>query len=464
MVRFLMLPPIIRPIPGLSPADEAAFDAYAAELIAQLSLIACLVLLTCTVAWWPLDGWLMPPRHQAAFEHLRLGVIGVELAGIAMFFRWSAARRRALVLAPLIHVAFALVLGLSLGPLGAEGLPWLADALLVIVPSVVLPLRLGRRIFATAAVAAALLGGFFLPDPSTLAGAAAWGQVSFALFAAVFSITTGEVLLRILRRVFFQRQELDRANAALASLTDSLAARVAEKTRELTALARHLDRALEAERRRIARDLHDDLGQLLTAIRYTLARLDARLPDRPEDVALLLDDLTGLVDGTRASVRGFLTDLRPRVLDDYGLAAAAEWLCERVQAAGDLRCTLAVDPAFPGAADVLEADTPLELQGLEPDADTSLALFRVLQEASTNALKHAGATTLAFALRVEGGDLVVEARDDGQGFDADAETAGFGLLGLRERLHAGGGDLQVESRPGGGTTLTARLPARPEAP
>ncbi|MEZ4469834.1 MAG: sensor histidine kinase [bacterium] len=378
-------------------------------------------------------------------------------------FRWSAARRRALVLAPLIHVSFALVLGLSLGSLGAEGLPWLADALLVIGPSVVLPLRLGRRILATAAVATALLGGFFLPDPSTLAGPAAWGQVSFAVFAAVFSITTGEVLLRILRRVFFQRQELDRANAALASLTDSLAARVAEKTRELTALARHLDRALEAERRRIARDLHDDLGQLLTAIRYTLARLDARLPDRPEDVALLLDDLTGLVDGTRASVRGFLTDLRPRVLDDYGLAAAAEWLCDRVQAAGDLRCTLAVEPAFPGAADVLDTEIPMESEGLEPDADTSLALFRVLQEASTNALKHAGATTLALALRVEGPDLVVEVRDDGVGFDADAETAGFGLLGLRERLHAGGGELHVVSRPGAGTTLTARLPARPEA-
>lgn len=443
-----MLPPLLRPM-STTPTDEAAFEAYATELAAQLAPVALAIMAACTLAWWPLDAWVLPAgAERAAFAQLRTTMVGVEVVGLASFLL-GPVRRHGRIAGVVIYAALLAAVGSALGPLGAGGLTWLADAFLGIVPAALIPVALAGRIAMTTALGASLVGAFLVTAPAqTPAG----GQVSFAIFAILFTILVGEILLRVLRRAFFQQRALDQANGELASLSTSLAQRVAEQTRALRALAGHLDRALESERRRIARDLHDDLGQLLTAIRYTHARLDARLPDRSEEVDELLADLGGLIDGTSNSVRGFLTELRPRVLDDYGLPAAAEWLAERLRAAG-VSCTLTVDRAFPGAR-YLEAPDP---QGLSLDPEKALALFRALQEATTNALKHGQARHLELALGVEGGYFAVTIQDDGVGFDPTAETAGFGLLGLRERIGAAGGELTIDSAHGAGTRIRARL-------
>lgn len=449
--RYLpaVAPDLLRREAARSPAEEAAFDTYAAEVLAQLAVFGSAVLLFGTLAWWPLDAVVWPDgRFVDAFAWLRIRAAAVELLSLVLFATSSYVRRHALLVAPLMYVLFVTSVGYSLGQLGGADLSWLADASLAVLPLVLLPLRLPARVIVTVTVAAALLGSFFLPFPANRAVPTASAQVAFLAFATLSSVLAGEVATRITRRVFFQKHALDEANAALARLTGELSTRVAEQTRDLRALAIHLERAQESERHRIARDLHDDLGQRLTAMRYTLARVERRVGDRDDDLPELVSDLAALVDGASGATRDFVSELRPRVLDDYGLLAAVEWLCERVRGREGVVCRLTVSQGFPDGVSA-------------PDPESALCLFRVAQEATTNALKHAQARTLTVSLSAEGDVYTVAVQDDGVGFDPDAHADGFGLLGLRERLRAVDGTFTLDARPGRGTALRASLRAKP---
>ncbi|MEZ4405450.1 MAG: sensor histidine kinase [Polyangiales bacterium] len=447
-----MTPELLRREAARSREDEAAFDAFAAEVGAQFAVFASAVLLFGTLAWWPLDAVVWPEdRYATAFFWLRVRASTVELLSLALFAASARARQRSLVVAPAMYVLFVVAIGYSLGELGGPDLTWLADAALAVLPPVLLPLRLRARLVVTGAVAAALLGSFFLPFAANRAVPTASAQVAFLAFASLSSVLAGELATRLTRQNFFQKRELDKANAALARLTDDLSLRVAEQTQELRDLALHLERAQESERRRIARELHDDFGQRLTAMRLTLARVERRVGERDDDLPELLNDLSALVDGASGATRDFVSELRPRVLDDYGLVAAVEWLCERVRAREGMRCDLTVSPGFPDGVAL-------------PDPESALCLFRVTQEATTNALKHARASALDVSLSVEGDVYSVTVRDDGVGFDPDAHAQGFGLLGLRERLRAVDGTLSLDARPGRGTRVTAALRAAPTAP
>jgi signal transduction histidine kinase len=442
--RFL--PPFVRAVPPGDAEAEAAFSAYAAELTAQLGVITALLMMVFTAAYWPLDALVQPePRFSEAFAILRVRTLTVLGLSVLVLTRGGWLRRHTLVVATLLYAALLGGIGEALGALGGPDLAWLADAWLGVVPMAFIPFRWPHRVLATTLVGATLAVTFFLPYPQNLRLPGAPGQLAFGVFAVLFTVAIGEVIYRVMRRDFFQNRALDRANAELSSLSASLSVRVAEQTRDLRALAVHLDAALEAERRRIARDLHDDLGQSLTAMRYTVARLEDRLPADADAARDLTADLSALLDGTAGTVRGFLTELRPRVLDDCGLVDAAEWLCARLRETAGLSCDLHVEPGLRSSA----ADLP---------AETALVLFRVLQEATTNVAKHAGARHVVVRLGVRGDDAVLGVEDDGLGFDPAASTPGFGLLGLRERLRARGGALHLESSPGRGTRLEASLP------
>ena len=444
-------PAFLRAAPSGDAEAEAAFAAHAAELTAQLGVFTAALMIVFTLAYWPLDALVQPDaRFSETFATLRLRALAIEGLAIVVLTRGGWLRRHALGVSTVLYAALLGSFGLSLGALGGPDLAWLADAWLGVVPIAFIPFRWGHRVLATTLAGAMLPAMFFLPYPENLRAPAALGQLAFGVFAVLFTLAIGEVIYRVMRRDFFQNRALDRANAELSALSGSLAARVAEQTRELRALAGHLDAALEAERRRIARDLHDDLGQSLTAMRYTVARLEDRLPAEADAARDLTEDLSALLDGTARTVRGFLSDLRPRILDDSGLVAAAEWLCERLRATSTLTCTLQVDPRVAADAGRL-------------DPETALVFFRVLQEATTNVLKHAGARTLSVALTASADAAVwgLHVADDGAGFDPAEATPGFGLLGLRERLRARGGALEVHASPGGGTRLVATLPVAP---
>ncbi len=202
-------------------------------------------------------------------------------------------------------------------------------------------------------------------------------------------------------------------------------------------LARSVWRIQEDERRRLARELHDGVGQSLTALRH---RLD-RLPSGDQR-----DELTEMLVQVIEDVREMSRLLRPPILDDLGLEPALRWLARRVRESGGPE--VSVDAA--GLADT----------DLEPELET--LLFRITQEALNNAVRHAQAANVQVSGRRLGNRLELTIRDDGVGFDPeslrdDPESAGVGLAGMRDRMALFGGDFALRSAPGQGTTLAIGL-------
>lgn len=444
----------LSPSPLTTPA--AASDAEAAVGLARaqaavaeaLAVPGALFLLAATVVWWPLDAWVMPTgAFEEGFRAMRLRAVAVELVAVIGFVASRELRALAIHVVPLLYTIWVGLVGEALGGIASDDLTPLADAWMAMVPLVILPQAFAIRLAWVLASAAALVGGYFGLHPAKLEVAGAAMQLSFGVFAVALTAALGEMSYRVFRYGYFQQRARDQANAELAAMTASLATIVDERTAELRELAAHLTTVQEAERRRVARDLHDDLGQNLTALRYSVARLERHV--HGEAAADLIDDIGAVLDGTFATVRGVLSDLRPRILDDLGLVPALEWMVERL-GASELRVTLEADAA---ARDVAAA--------LSHEA--ALALFRVAQEASTNAVRHGRASTVRFVLRAEDGALRFEVADDGSGFEPGAASPGFGLLGLRERMLAIGGEFALDAAPGAGTRVVAKVKARPSA-
>lgn len=218
--------------------------------------------------------------------------------------------------------------------------------------------------------------------------------------------------------------------------------KLAQYTEQLEVLSRRLLKAQEDERRAIARELHDEVGQALTAVKLSLATLRRRAG---EGDAAMLADLMGIVDQAIAQVRDRSLDLRPPMLDDIGLAGTLEWLISRLQAKVSLRITADIAPL---------AERPA------PEVES--AAFRIIQEALTNVLRHAGARAATVRLWQEDGLLCLSVKDDGAGFDPQARGTGFGLSGMRERALLLGGEFMLDSCHGGGAEIRARLPIRPK--
>jgi signal transduction histidine kinase len=206
-------------------------------------------------------------------------------------------------------------------------------------------------------------------------------------------------------------------------------------------------RASEAERARWARELHDETLQELAGLRILLSA--ARRTDDRARVDQALDQAVELVTDGIANLRALITDLRPAALDEIGTQAALTALVERVRAMSGLVVELDVDLAFEaGRADARHV----------PELEETL--YRVVQEALTNAVKHAGATALRVTVREGDGSVFVTVRDDGGGFDPEAQSPGFGLIGMAERIALADGRLDVRSAPGEGTAIEVELPLR----
>ena len=212
---------------------------------------------------------------------------------------------------------------------------------------------------------------------------------------------------------------------------------------ELRGLSLGMLEVREAERTRIARELHDELGQVLTALKMDVELFRAKIPHDRADLAEHAASMNRLLDSTVATTRRISSDLRPLVLDDLGLGAAAEWLLEGLAQRAGIAFELKIDPSC------AELD--------EPHAST---LFRVMQESLTNVARHARATRVAVRLTREGGDAVLCIVDNGVGMNADARAkpGSFGLRGIRERVLLLGGVLSIAADPSGGTTVSVRLP------
>lgn len=256
-------------------------------------------------------------------------------------------------------------------------------------------------------------------------------------------------LLSLLALVFFFRNTavLQRAQGqharALQAERDLLETEVAERTTELTELARHLQTAREDERGHLARELHDELGALLTAAKFDVARLKRALAAAQAatpDVGERLAHLNASIDQGIALKRRIIEDLRPSALNNLGLKAALEIQARDFEQRSGLPVRVQIDEvALSDAAQIV--------------------VYRVVQESFTNAAKHAKARSLSLSLVQAPGGVLLRITDDGRGFRPGAGTVGaHGLVGMRYRVESVGGQWRVMSTPGQGTVVEASIP------
>jgi signal transduction histidine kinase len=205
----------------------------------------------------------------------------------------------------------------------------------------------------------------------------------------------------------------------------------------------HPDALLEAERARIARDLHDELGATLSGIAMHVQMALSAGGSVPV-VRERLQHALQLVDAANTSLHRIINALRPSVLDHLGLWGGIEWLAQEWRTRTGLPCELVIDPGL------LALPHPL-------DDERASAVFRIAQESLTNAARHAAASCVTVHAHKTGDALHLTIADDGQGFDPQQRPAG-GLSGMRERAHRHGGSLQISSDPGHGTRVTLHLP------
>jgi signal transduction histidine kinase len=246
--------------------------------------------------------------------------------------------------------------------------------------------------------------------------------------------------------------ERKRVEEELQNAHDELESRVEERTREVNAaydqlrmLSARLEFVREEERRRISREIHDELGQALTGLKMDLSWLAAKPPEDRQSLVDKVAPMLDLVDGTVQTVRRISTELRPGVLDDLGLVAAVEWLVE------DFRTRSRIECRFMSG-----------LKGAAPDPELSTALFRILQEALTNVIRHAHASRVTINIQEDAGMILLEVEDNGKGItERDiSDPRSLGVLGIRERVLLLGGDAHFSGSEGKGTVVTVRVPLK----
>ncbi len=251
------------------------------------------------------------------------------------------------------------------------------------------------------------------------------------------------VVFALLRARRERELERERYLTQLSAERDKLERQVDRRTNELTQLALHLQRVREDERGHLARELHDELGGLLTAAKLDVARVRKRVDGSGPEVAERLQHLTQTLDTGIALKRRIIEDLRPSALGDLGLQRTLEIQCTEFAQRSETRVLA-------------------EIADLQLDPERALTVYRVLQEALTNIAKYAQASEVRVQLQRADGLAQLRVQDNGLGFNPRQVSEGHhGLSGMRFRVRSCGGDLLVSSAPGQGTTIEATLPMTP---
>lgn len=240
--------------------------------------------------------------------------------------------------------------------------------------------------------------------------------------------------------------ELYEKSAALARevAERKLAEEQLRKSEEnLRALAARLQLVREEERTRIAREVHDELGQALTGLKMDLTWLASRLENGHEPLTTKTESMSRLIDQTVQAVRRISAGLRPGVLDELGLAAAIEWQAKEFRMHTGIRCQVSLPPG-----------------SIELDAERATAAFRIFQELLTNVARHAKATRVDVGVRQDGSTLIVEVQDNGRGIVSTKldSPRSLGLLGMRERVLMFGGKIEIAGDRGKGTHARVSIP------
>lgn len=257
---------------------------------------------------------------------------------------------------------------------------------------------------------------------------------------AVLSAISLLALFMVLRQPFALERRQQEQRRLVQAERDRLEIEVKHRMAQLTELTHHLQTAREDERHRLARDLHDELGALLTSAKLDAARIKSRLAGTAPEALELLAHLVGTLNSGIALGRRIIEDLRPSALSNLGLVATLEILAREFAEHSGVEVHCALEP-------------------VELEATAELMVYRLVQEAITNITKYAKASHVWVSLATRDGQVEVSVRDDGVGFDTTVPpSSAYGLVGMRFRVEAQGGTLVVVSAPGQGTLIQVKLP------
>lgn len=247
--------------------------------------------------------------------------------------------------------------------------------------------------------------------------------------------TLHEMAGHILQHTSELEEEVAKRRKAQAELWESNA--------ELQNLSSHIQAAREEERKNLARELHDELGQALTAMRMDIKQLHKRFEGAEGELRELLESMDESVSSTIQSVKRITAELRPGILDDLGLPAAIEWYASDVQKRSGL-----------------EVHTLVHTGGREVDSEMAISVYRIFQEAMTNVIRHAEATEVDVSFIIDAREVELTVRDNGVGIESTAvsDPKSYGLIGMRERAYAHGGKFYLQRGKSGGTTLSVSIP------
>jgi signal transduction histidine kinase len=304
---------------------------------------------------------------------------------------------------------------------------------------------LGRNLTLLGIVAlAAVLAAWFGSDLFIMRQVRAMAQTSRRLAADEMSARTG---------LDYGGGELGQLAKTFDEMASALEERQAERERAerelkrshelFRSLSAHLQVVREEERTRIARQIHDGLGQAMTALKIDLSWLSKRMANDQDSIREKMQSMVALIDETIETVHNVSEDLRPGILDDFGLSAAIEWQAEEFQKRTGIECRIS-----------LPAD------GFDLSKEKSTHLFRIVQETLTNVIRHANATKVEINLSEKDGTLQLEVVDNGRGITAAAITnpKSFGLIGIKERVNSLGGEVNIVGTPNEGTRLMVKMP------
>ena len=211
---------------------------------------------------------------------------------------------------------------------------------------------------------------------------------------------------------------------------------------QLRSLSAHLESVREEERKNMAREIHDELGQILTALKIGLSSVTEGLTEE-QQLFRKVKSMTELIDTAIETVKRISAELRPPILDDLGIAVALEWQAEEFKKRTQINCEFTSRP-----------------KDIVLDPDRSIAIFRIFQEALTNVARHSNASRVSAVLTKETGKIVLTVKDNGKGIEENqiADPKAFGIIGMKERAHFLGGEVRVDGTPGKGTSITVSIP------
>ncbi|MCH6581355.1 MAG: sensor histidine kinase, partial [Nitrospinae bacterium] len=258
--------------------------------------------------------------------------------------------------------------------------------------------------------------------------------------AALIDITE---LVQVREEAGKRSQELQESHEKLETRVQERTKELRQRNRQLKNLLAHLENVREEERVHIAREVHDELGQILTAFKFDLSELEELISPDSKGIGNLVKKLIKDADTTLESVQRILTQLRPQVLDIFGVGPAFEWQANEFQKQTGITCEV---NHFP--------------ENLQIEKDKSLILFRIFQEALMNVKHHAQASRVQISFSVNSEDMIMEIKDNGVGMKPENvnDPQSFGILGIQERADLLGGTASFRSNPGEGTTVSIRLP------